>query len=76
MQILLIIIMAIAAVMLILYFIALLTKDSRVLIAFRVTMLILIATLLISWIVSLITGQHLHLLLVMAAIFIVMYILS
>lgn len=72
----LILIMVMAAIMIIAYFIALFTKKHKWLIYFRITMLLLIAFLLVAWIASIILGQHLILLLGLAIIFIVMYAFS
>ncbi len=76
MKFLLILIMVIGAIMLALYFIALYTGSNRMLIAFRIAMLVLIVTLIIAWIVSIILGQQFILLLGLALLFIVMYALS
>lgn len=76
MKILLILIMVMAAIMITVYFIAALTRKSKILILFRITMLILIALLLITWIVSIILGQHFILLLGLAILFIVLYVFS
>lgn len=76
MKYLLIFIMAIAAIMILLYFIALFTKSNRVLIAFRIAMLFLIILLIISWITSIVLKQHFILLLGLAILFIIMYIFS
>lgn len=76
MKILLILIMAMGAIMIITYFAALITHSNKVLIAFRVIMLLLIFLLLIGWIISLILGQHQILLLVLAVVFILLYIFS
>ncbi len=76
MKFLLILIMVIGAIMLALYFIALYTGSNRMLIAFRIAMLVLIVTLIIAWIVSIILGQQFILLLGLALLFIMMYALS
>ncbi len=76
MKFLLILIMVIGAIMLALYFIALYTGSNRMLIAFRIAMLVLIVTLIIAWIVSIILEQQFILLLGLALLFIVMYALS
>lgn len=76
MKFLLILIMVIGAIMLALYFMALYTGSNRILIAFRIAMLVLIITLIIAWIVSIVLGQHFILLLGLALLFIVMYALS
>ena len=76
MKILLILIMGVAAIMISTYFIAVLTRKSKMLILFRITMLILIALLLITWFVSIILGQHLFLLLGLAILFIILYAFS
>ncbi len=76
MNFLLILIMVIGAIMLVLYFIALYTGSNRMLIAFRIAMLVLIVTLIIAWIVSIVLGQQFILLLGLALLFIVMYALS
>lgn len=76
MKILLILIMIMAAIMIITYFIAAFTRKHKLLIAFRVAMLILILLILITWIVSMILKQPFHILLGLAIIFIIMYIYS
>lgn len=76
MKLLLFIIMGIAAVMLLLYCMALFLNNKRLLVLFRIAMLILILTLIISWIVSIVLGQHFILLLGLALIFIALYINS
>lgn len=76
MKFLLILIMVIGAIMLLLYFMALYLDNNRLMILFRFTMLILIITLLISWIVSIVLGQQFILLLGLALLFIGMYALS
>ena len=76
MKILLILIMVMAAIMIITYLIAAITRKHKLLIAFRVSMLILILLILITWITSMILKQPFHILLGLAIIFIVMYIYS
>lgn len=76
MNILLYLIMALAAIMIILYIIAFITKSSRMLIAFRLSMLVLIATLGITFIISLCLKQPFYLLLGLAILFIVLYIFT
>lgn len=76
MKFLLILIMVIGAIMLLLYFMALYLDNNRLMILFRITMLILIITLLVSWIVSIVLGQQFILLLGLALLFIGMYALS
>lgn len=76
MKILLILIMVMAALMILTYFIAAITRKHKMLIAFRITMLILILLILITWITSMILKQPFHLLLGLAIIFIIMYIYS
>jgi len=76
MKVLLVLIMIMAALMIFTYFIAALTKTHKTLIAFRITMLLLILLLIITWITSLILKQPFHLLLGLAIIFIIMYIYS
>ncbi len=73
MKILLILIMIMAAIMIVTYFIAAISRKHKLLIAFRVTMLILILLILITWIVSIILKQPFHILLGLAIIFIIMY---
>lgn len=76
MRILLILIMVAAAIMITTYFIMLFTRQSKMLIAFRIAMLCLIALLIISWITSIVLKQHFPLLLLLAIVFIIMYIFS
>lgn len=73
MKILLILIMVMAALMILTYFIAAITKTHRMLIAFRITMLILILLITITWITSMVLQQPFHILLGLAIIFIIMY---
>lgn len=76
MKFLLFFIIVMAFIMLTIYFIALITQSSKLLILFRITMLIVIGLLLISWIVSIILKQPFHLLLGLAVIFILLYVFS
>lgn len=76
MKILLILIMIMAAFMILTYFIAAITCKHKMLIAFRVTMLILILLLLITWITSMVLKQPFHILLGLAILFITLYIFS
>ena len=76
MKFLLILIMVIGAIMLLLYFMALYLDNNKLMSLFRITMLILIMTLLVSWIVSIVLGQQFILLLGLALLFIGMYALS
>ena len=76
MKVLLILIMIMAAIMIVMYFLAAITRKGKALIAFRYTMLILIILILITWIVSMVLHQPFHILLGLAIIFIIMYIYS
>lgn len=76
MKFLLILIMVIGAIMLMFYFMALFLDNTRMLILFRIAMLILIVALVISWIVSILAGQQFILLLGLAILFILLYVYS
>ena len=69
----LIAIMIDAALMIIAYFAAAITKQSKLRILFSALMLILIALLIGAWIYSIITHQHAIILLILAIIFIVLH---
>jgi hypothetical protein len=68
--------MVIAAIMLTTYFLAFYTKKSNLLIAFRASMLLLIISLVVTWVVSMILGQSQLLFLGLAVLFILLYIYS
>lgn len=76
MKVLIILIMIMAAIMIFTYVIAAISRKQNMLIAFRITMLILILLLIVTWIVSMVLKQPFHILLGLAIIFIVMYIYS
>lgn len=76
MKFLLILIMCIAALMILTYFIAAITKNHKFLIAFRIIMLLVILLLFVTWIVSIILQQPFHILLGFAIFFIILYIFS
>ena len=69
----LIALMIVAALMIISYFAATITKKSKLRILFSAFMLILIALLIITWIYSIITHQHAVILLILAIVFIVLH---
>lgn len=66
-------IMIVAALMIIAYFAAAITKKPKLRILFSALMLILIALLIITWIFSIITHQHSIILLIMAIVFIILH---
>ncbi|MBQ9983434.1 MAG: hypothetical protein IJP29_02480 [Lachnospiraceae bacterium] len=76
MKILLILIMVAALVMIITYFIAFTSQKRDRLIPFRISMLVLILLIIITWIVSMVLHQPFHILLGLAVIFILLYIYS
>ena len=52
------------------------TKQNKMLIIFRFIMLALIILLILAWIASIVLGQHFILLLILAVIFILLYVFS
>lgn len=65
-----------AFAMIVCYIIALITQKNKFLIYFRIALLVLITLLLITWITSILLKQHFLLLLILAIIFILLYVFS